>query len=148
MPKKIRLGIWIGRRYDSLISVHRVASRINDNYECRRGIQSDIKEIIAFAKKSVPTVGYTKFDALVELSYLRTKRIQVLCSILTPNFLHFSDVYVNLSKRFSCCCEKPGTSLEEWVTQSLVKEAGTVFLHCPIQTVVRSNAEMIERGFG
>jgi len=93
MPKKIRLGI-LGGGGDSLIGVlHRVASQINDNYEIVGAVfNPNIKDSLAFAKEiDMPTDRiYKDFDTLIEeeMKLPANKRIQV-CSILTPNFLHF-----------------------------------------------------------
>lgn len=93
MPKKIRLGI-LGGGGDSLIGVlHRVASFINDNYEIVGAVfNPDLEDSIAFAKEiDIPTNRvYKDFDTLVEeeMKLPEDERIQV-CSILTPNFLHY-----------------------------------------------------------
>jgi predicted dehydrogenase len=91
--QKIRLGI-LGGGGDSLIGVlHRVASFINDNYEIVGGVfNPDWEQNIGFAKQiGLPTNRiYKDFDTLIaeELKLPAEERIQV-CSILTPNFLHF-----------------------------------------------------------
>ena len=93
MAKKIRLGV-IGGGGDSLIGVlHRVASHINDNYQIVGGVfNPDFELNVEFAKEiDVPTNRiYSDFDTLIEeeLKLPKEERMQV-CSILTPNFLHF-----------------------------------------------------------
>ena len=93
MPKKIRLGIF-GGGGDSLIGVlHRVASYINDNYEIVGGVfNAQYEESLAFAKEiDIPTDRiYKDIDDFVtsENQLPEEERIQV-CSVLTPNFLHF-----------------------------------------------------------
>src|SRR5210317_2413082 len=93
MGAKIRLGI-LGGGGDSLIGVlHRVASAMYDKYQVVGGVFNPIwEENIGFAKKiGLPTNRiYKDFDMLIaeELKLPAEERIQV-CSILTPNFLHF-----------------------------------------------------------
>jgi len=111
MPKKIRLGI-LGGGGDSLIGVlHRVASFINDNYEIVGAVfNPDFEANLDFAKKiDVPTNRiYKDFDTLVEeeMKLPEDERIQV-CSILTPNFLHFPMAKKLLENGFHVICEKP-----------------------------------------
>lgn len=155
MPKKIRLGI-LGGGGDSLIGVlHRVASQINDNYEIVGAVfNPEIKESIAFAKElDMPTDRiYKDFDTLVEeeMKLPVDKRIQV-CSILTPNFLHFPMALKLIENGFHVICEKPmTTSLEEAKTlQKAHKKAGTVFALTHTYTgypMVRQMREMIKDG--
>ncbi len=93
MSKKIRLGI-LGGGGDSLIGVlHRVASHINDNYQITVAVfNPDFDANMAFAKEiDVPTNRiYKDFDTFVEeeMKLPKEERIEV-CSVLTPNFLHF-----------------------------------------------------------
>ena len=155
MPKKIRLGI-LGGGGDSLIGVlHRVASFINDNYEIVGAVfNPDHEDSIAFAKEiDIPTNRiYKDFDTLVEeeLKLPEDERIQV-CSILTPNFLHFPMAKKLLENGFNVICEKPmTTSYEEAkILQETLKKAGTVFAVTHTYTgypMVRQMREMIKEG--
>jgi len=155
MPKKIRLGI-LGGGGDSLIGVlHRVASQINDNYEIVGAVfNPHIKDSIAFAEEiDVPTDRiYKDFDTLVEeeLKLPEDERIQV-CSILTPNFLHFPMALKLIENGFHVICEKPmTTTLEEAKTlQKAHEKAGTVFALTHTYTgypMVRQMREMIKEG--
>ena len=155
MPKKIRLGI-LGGGGDSLIGVlHRVASFINDNYEIVGAVfNPDHEDSIAFAKEiDIPTNRiYKDFDTLVEeeMKLPEDERIQV-CSILTPNFLHFPMAKKLLENGFNVICEKPmTTSYEEAkILQETLKKAGTVFAVTHTYTgypMVRQMREMIKEG--
>ncbi|QCX01613.1 Gfo/Idh/MocA family oxidoreductase [Aggregatimonas sangjinii] len=155
MPKKIRLGI-LGGGGDSLIGVlHRVASQINDNYEITGAVfNPDFKANKAFAREiDVPLNRiYKDFDTLVEeeMKLPENERIQV-CSILTPNFLHFPMAKKLLDNGFHVICEKPmTTSLAEAKTlQKAHKKAGTVFALTHTYTgypMVRQMREMIKKG--
>ena len=155
MPKKIRLGI-LGGGGDSLIGVlHRVASHINDNYQITGAVfNPDFEANIDFAKEiDVPLNRiYKDFDTLIEeeLKLPEDERIQV-CSILTPNFLHYPMAKKLLDNGFHVICEKPmTTSLEEAKDlQKSHQKAGTVFALTHTYTgypMVRQMREMIKDG--
>ena len=155
MPKKIRLGI-LGGGGDSLIGVlHRVASHINDNYQITGAVfNPDFEANMAFAKEiDVPLNRiYKDFDTLIEeeLKLPKDERIQV-CSILTPNFLHYPMAKKLLDNGFHVICEKPmTTSLDEAKDlQKSHEKAGTVFALTHTYTgypMVRQMREMIKAG--
>ncbi|HBU78166.1 MAG TPA: oxidoreductase [Muricauda sp.] len=155
MPKKIRLGI-LGGGGDSLIGVlHRVAAFINDNYEIVGAVfNPDHSESIAFAKEiDIPTNRiYKDFDTLIEeeMKLPEDERIQV-CSILTPNFLHFPMAKKLLDNGFHVICEKPMTTTyeEAKILQETLKEVKKVFAVTHTYTgypMVRQMREMIKDG--
>lgn len=155
MSKKIRLGI-LGGGGDSLIGVlHRVASHINDNYQITGAVfNPDFEANIAFAKEiDVPTNRiYKDFDTFIteEMKLPKEERIQV-CSVLTPNFLHFPMAKALLENGFHVICEKPmTTTLEEAkILQEAHKKSGTVFALTHTYTgypMVRQMREMIKAG--
>ena len=155
MPKKIRLGI-LGGGGDSLIGVlHRVASHINDNYQITGAVfNPNFEDNLAFAKEiDIPLNRiYKDFDTLIEeeLKLPEDERIQV-CSILTPNFLHYPMAKKLLDNGFHVICEKPmTTSLEEAKDlQKSYEKAGTVFALTHTYTgypMVRQMREMIKAG--
>lgn len=155
MPKKIRLGI-IGGGGDSLIGVlHRVASFINDNYEIVGAVfTADFEQNLAFAKEiDLPTNRiYKDFDTLVEeeVKLPPEERIEV-CSVLTPNFLHFPMAKKLLDHGFHVICEKPMTTTLDEAKQlaDAHKKAGTVFALTHTYTgypMVRQMREMIKAG--
>lgn len=155
MPKKIRLGI-LGGGGDSLIGVlHRVASFINDNYEIVGAVfNPNFEDNLEFAKQiDIPTNRiYKDFDTLVaeEMKLPENERIQV-CSILTPNFLHFPMAKKLLENGFNVICEKPMTTTyeEAKILQATLEKAGTVFAVTHTYTgypMVRQMREMIKEG--
>ncbi|WP_339840555.1 Gfo/Idh/MocA family oxidoreductase [uncultured Maribacter sp.] len=155
MPKKIRLGI-LGGGGDSLIGVlHRVASHINDNYQITGAVfNPDFDASMAFAKEiDVPLNRiYKDFDTLIEeeLKLPVDERIQV-CSILTPNFLHYPMAKKLLDNGFHVICEKPMTTslAEAKDLQKAHEKAGTVFALTHTYTgypMVRQMREMIKAG--
>jgi len=155
MSKKIRLGI-LGGGGDSLIGVlHRVASHINDNYQITGAVfNPDFEANMDFAKEiDVPTNRiYKDFETFIteEMKLPKEERIQV-CSVLTPNFLHFPMAKALLENGFHVISEKPmTTTLEEAkILQEAHKKAGTVFALTHTYTgypMVRQMREMIKAG--
>ncbi len=155
MPKKIRLGI-LGGGGDSLIGVlHRVAAHMFDSYEIVGAVFSpDHQESLDFARKiDIPLNRiYTDFDTLVaeEMKLPESERMQV-CSIQTPNFLHFPMAKKLLDNGFHVICEKPMTTTyeEARILQEAHRKAGTVFAVTHTYTgypMVRQMREMIKAG--
>jgi len=155
MPKKIRLGI-LGGGGDSLIGVlHRVAAFINDNYEIVGAVFSpEYQESLDFANEiDIPTNRiYTDFDTLIaeELKLPEEERIQV-CSVQTPNFLHYPMAKKLLDNGFHVICEKPMTMdyAEAKNLQEAHKKSGKVFALTHTYTgypMVRQMKEMIKSG--
>ena len=153
--KKIRLRI-LGGGGDSLIGVlHRVASFINDNYEITGAVFNPVwEENIGFAEKiGIPTNRiYPDFDTLIaeELKLPADERIQV-CSILTPNFLHFPMAKKLLENGFHVICEKPMTNTyeEAKILADLVAATGLHFALTHTYTgypLVRQLREMVHSG--
>ena len=155
MPKKIRLGI-LGGGGDSLIGVlHRVAAHMFDSYEIVGAVFSpDHQESLDFAGKiDIPLNRiYTDFDTLIaeEMKLPESERMQV-CSIQTPNFLHFPMAKKLLDNGFHVICEKPMTTTyeEARILQEAHRKAGTVFAVTHTYTgypMVRQMREMIKAG--
>lgn len=155
MSNKIRLGI-LGGGGDSLIGVlHRVASFINDNYQIVGAVfNPNFDENVGFAKEiGLPTNRiYADFDTLVEeeLKLPKEERIQV-CSVLTPNFLHFPMAKKLLENGFHVICEKPMTTTyeEAKILQETLKKSGSVFAVTHTYTgypMARQMREMIKAG--
>ena len=155
MPKKIRLGI-LGGGGDSLIGVlHRVAAHMYDSYEIVGAVFSpELRESLDFAKQiDIPLNRiYKDFDTLVEeeLKLPESERMQV-CSIQTPNFLHFPMAKKLLDNGFHVICEKPMTTTyeEARILQEAHGKAGTVFAVTHTYTgypMVRQMREMIKAG--
>lgn len=155
MPKKIRLGI-LGGGGDSLIGVlHRVAAHMYDSYEIVGAVFSpDLEESLDFARQiDVPLNRiYKDFDTLVEeeMKLPESERMQV-CSIQTPNFLHFPMAKKLLDNGFHVICEKPMTTTyeEAKILRDAHQKAGTVFAVTHTYTgypMVRQMREMIKAG--
>ena len=155
MPKKLRLGI-LGGGGDSLIGIlHRVAAHMYDSYEIVGAVFSpDLQESLDFAKQiDIPLNRiYADFDTLVaeEMKLPESERMQV-CSIQTPNFLHFPMAKKLLDNGFHVICEKPMTTTyeEALILQEAHRKAGTVFAVTHTYTgypMVRQMREMVRAG--
>ena len=155
MPKKIRLGI-LGGGGDSLIGIlHRVAAHMFDNYEIVGAVFSpDHQESLDFAKEiDIPLNRiYPDFDTLIaeELKLPESERIQV-CSVQTPNFLHFPMAKKLLDNGFHVMCEKPMTTTyeEAKILRDAHQKAGTVFAVTHTYTgypMVRQMRELVRSG--
>ena len=155
MPKKIRLGI-LGGGGDSLIGVlHRVAAHMYDSYEIVGAVFSpQLEESLEFARQiDIPLNRiYKDFDTLVEeeMKLPESERMQV-CSIQTPNFLHFPMAKKLLDNGFHVICEKPMTTTyeEAKILRDAHQKAGTVFAVTHTYTgypMVRQMREMIKAG--
>ena len=155
MAKKIRFGI-LGGGGDSLIGVlHRIASYMNDNYEIVGAVfNPNYEDNIGFAKEiDIPTNRiYKDFDTLIEqeMKLPKEERMEV-CSILTPNFLHFPMAKKLLDNGFHVICEKPMTTTyeEAKILQAIVEKSKTVFAVTHTYTgypMTRQMREMIKEG--
>ena len=155
MPKKIRLGI-LGGGGDSLIGVlHRVAAHMYDSYEITGAVfNPKLEDSLEFARELGISTDriYPDLDTLVasEMKLPESERIQV-CSIQTPNFLHFPMAKKLLDNGFHVICEKPMTTTyeEAKILEETHKKAGTVFAVTHTYTgypMVRQMREMIAAG--
>ncbi len=155
MPKKIRLGI-VGGGADSLIGVlHRVAAYINDNYEIVGAVfNPDYGKSMDFAKElDIPLNRiYKDFDTLIaeEGKLPEEERMQV-CSVQTPNFLHFPMAKKLLDNGFHVICEKPMTMdyAEAKALEEAHQKSGKVFALTHTYTgypMVRQMRQMIKDG--
>ena len=155
MPKKIRLGI-LGGGGDSLIGVlHRVAAYINDNYEIVGAVfNPDHGKSMDFAKElDIPLNRiYEDFDTLIEEEgkLPEEERMQV-CSVQTPNFLHFPMAKKLLDNGFHVICEKPMTMdyAEAKALEEAHQKSGKVFALTHTYTgypMVRQMRQMIKDG--
>ena len=155
MPEKIKLAI-VGGGGESLIGVlHRVASHINDNYKIVAAVfNPDYEVSMAFAKEiDIPLDRiYKDFDTMVEeeVKLPENQRIQV-CSVLTPNFLHYPMAKKLLDNGFHVICEKPMTMdyAEAKSLQESYEKSGKVFALTHTYTgypMVRQMREMIKAG--
>jgi predicted dehydrogenase len=150
---RIRLGM-VGGGIGAFIGyVHRIASRIDDDYELVAGALSSDP---ALAQESGRRIGlaedriYTSFAEMAAKEAAREDGIQAV-SIVTPNHLHFAPAKAFLEAGIHVICDKPLTStLDEARALAKIKpKNGAKFLLTHNYTgypLVRQARAMVARG--
>ncbi|BAV05518.1 Predicted dehydrogenase [Filimonas lacunae] len=125
---KLRLGMIGGGPGAFIGAVHRIAARIDDDYQLVCGAFSSDA---AKSKAMGATLGleetrtYGSYEELIahELQLPEQQRAQVI-SIVTPNHLHFQPAKLALKNGFHVILDKPATfSLEEALALKAVMQA-------------------------
>jgi predicted dehydrogenase len=130
---KLKLGMIGGGQGAFIGAVHRIASRIDDEYELVCGAFSSDAEK---SKASGALLGlpagrvYTSYQELIEKEKQlpQNERVQVI-SIVTPNHVHFGPTKLALENGFHVILDKPMTfSLAEAKElEKVVKKSGKLF---------------------
>jgi predicted dehydrogenase len=130
---KIRLGMIGGGKNSFIGFTHRLAAKMDNEFELVGGIFSaDYKKSIDFAKELNLDTNrvYRSVDQLIdkELSYSQDERIQAV-TIATPNYMHFEAAKKLIMSRFHIICDKPVTMTlnEAEHLEDLVKQHEVVF---------------------
>jgi predicted dehydrogenase len=130
--RRIRLGMVGGGRGAFIGAVHRIAARIDDQFELVAGaLASDPARANASAQELgiADDRAYGSFEAMAKAEAMRADGIEAV-SIVTPNHMHFAVAKLFLEAGVHVICEKPlATSVaeaEELV--ALVKKTGKVFM--------------------
>ena len=112
VTSRIRLGM-VGGGIGAFIGyVHRIASRIDDDYELVAGALSSDPDL---AQESGRRIGlaedriYASFAEMAAKEAAREDGIQAV-SIVTPNHLHFAPAKAFLEAGIHVICDKPLTS--------------------------------------
>lgn len=129
--RKIRLGMVGGGEGSFIGAVHRIASRIDDQYELVAGALSSEPERSA---RSAAALGidearsYASFEDMATQEKVREDGIDVV-SIVTPNHMHFPVARAFLLQGIAVICDKPlSLSLEEALElETLVKDSNCFF---------------------
>jgi predicted dehydrogenase len=130
---KLRLGMIGGGQGAFIGAVHRIAARVDDDYELVCGaFSSNAKK----SKESGVALGlsadrsYTSYEELIEKEKQlpADERVQVI-SIVTPNHVHFGPTKMALENGFHVVLDKPMTfSLAEAKElEEVVKSSGKLF---------------------
>ncbi len=122
--QKIRLGM-VGGGQDAFIGyVHRIAARLDGEYELVAGALSSRSEI---AKSSAMELGivqeraYTDYEEMARVEAKRDDGVEVV-AIVTPNHVHFGPVKAFLEAGIHVICDKPLTAqLEEAIALTQIK---------------------------
>lgn len=113
--KRIRLGMVGGGTGAFIGYVHRVASRIDGDYELVAGALSSRPEV---ARESGRNLGladdriYTSYEEMAQAEAGRPDGIQAV-SIVTPNHMHYGPAKAFLEAGIHVICDKPITSTIE-----------------------------------
>jgi predicted dehydrogenase len=151
--KRIRLGMVGGGQGAFIGAVHRIAARLDNEYELVAGALSADP---ARAKASAAEIGlqeeraYGSFAELFEREARRPDRMEVV-AIVTPNHMHFPVAEMALRQGFHIICDKPltTTSAEASALARLAKETGLVFAvtyNYAGYPMVRQARAMVARG--
>ena len=149
---RIRLGMVGGGEGAFIGAVHRIASRIDDQYEFVAGALSSTPEK---ARRSGEALGlaadriYDDYQTMAKAEAKRPDGIEVV-SIVTPNHMHAGPAIAFLEAGFHVICDKPLTvSLAEARRiKAAVEKSGRIFALTHNYTgypLVRRMREMVQR---
>src|SRR5476649_2580865 len=152
---KLRLGMIGGGEGAFIGAVHRIAARIDDEYELVCGAFSSNPEK---SKSSGAALGlpasrvYNSYQELIEKEKQlpNDERVQVI-SIVTPNHVHFGPTKLALESGFHVILDKPMTfSLAEAKElEKIVKSSGKMFCLTHTYTgypMVKQAKQMVKEG--
>lgn len=150
-PERLRLGMVGGGRDAFIGAVHRIAARIDDQYELVAGaFSSNPEKALASAQDLGVPRAYTSFAEMAAKESRRKDGIDAV-AIVTPNHMHAPVAMQFLKRGIHVICDKPLTAtLPE--AKKLVKAAeasGVVFALTHNYTgypMVRQMKAMIEAG--
>ncbi len=150
---RIRLGMVGGGEGAFIGAVHRIASRIDDQYELVAGALSSTPDK---ARRSGAALGlapdrvYDDYESMAKAEAKRPDGIEAV-AIVTPNHMHAGPTYAFLEAGIHVICDKPLTvSLEEArKMQAAVEKSGKIFALTHNYTgypLVRRMREMVHGG--
>jgi predicted dehydrogenase len=110
--RRIRLGMVGGGTGAFIGYVHRIASRLDGDYELVAGALSSRPEIARESGKNLglaPDRIYTSYEEMAKKEAARPDGIEAV-SIVTPNNMHFGPAKAFLEAGIHVICDKPLTS--------------------------------------
>jgi predicted dehydrogenase len=151
--RRIRLGMVGGGTGAFIGYVHRIASRLDGDYELVAGALSSRPEV---ARESGRNIGlaedriYTSYEEMARVEAARPDGIEAV-SIVTPNNVHFGPAKAFLEAGIHVICDKPLTSsLEDARALAAIKpKNGAKFLLTHNYTgypLMRQARELVESG--
>jgi predicted dehydrogenase len=151
--RPLRLGMVGGGQGAFIGAVHRIAARIDGEFELVAGaFSSDPDRARASAAECGvdPVRAYASFEEMAQAEAARDDGIEVV-AIVTPNHLHHAPAKLFLEAGFHVICEKPLTAkLEDAVTLAGIAAAsGRVFMLTHNYTgypLIRQAREMVAAG--
>lgn len=151
--KRIRLGMVGGGSGSFIGYVHRIASRIDGDFELVAGALSSRPDVAAESGKNLgidPSRAYTSYEEMAKMEAERIDGIEAV-AIVTPNHMHVGPAKTFLEAGIHVICDKPlSNSLEDARALADVKpKNGAKFLLTHNYTgypLVRQARQMIADG--
>lgn len=151
--RPIRLGMVGGGTGAFIGAVHRIASRLDGDYQLVAGALSSRPEV---ARQSGAELGlaedriYTDFEEMARIEAGREDGIEAV-AIVTPNYMHFAPAKAFLEAGIHVICDKPLTSsLEDaYALQNVQPKNGAKFLLTHNYTgfpLIRQARELVRSG--
>lgn len=110
-PNRVRLGMVGGGQGAFIGAVHRIAARIDDEYDfCAGALSSDPQRALASARETglAEDRSYEHVAAMLAAESIRDDGIEAV-SIVTPNSVHFPVAKACLEAGLHVICDKPIT---------------------------------------
>lgn len=153
MPRRLRLGMVGGGEGAFIGGVHRIAARLDDEFELVAGaLSSDVNRAAssAAALRLSPQRSYADFRTMAMEEAARPDGIDAV-AIVTPNHLHHAPVRAFLDAGIEVICDKPlaRTVAEAEDLAGVVSQSGRIFVLTYNYTgypMVRHAREMIQGG--
>jgi predicted dehydrogenase len=150
---KIRLGMVGGGQGAFIGAVHRIAARIDGEYELVAGALSSDPVRAAASAKELGIDASRSYASFAEMAKAEAKRpdgIEVV-AIVTPNHVHFSAAKAFLEAGIHVICDKPLTSTlpDAKKLAAIAKKSGKLFVLTHNYTgypMVRQAREMVQKG--
>ncbi len=151
--RRIRLGMVGGGQGAFIGAVHRIAARLDDEYElCAGALSSDPERAMASAQEVglAADRSYGSYEEMVAGESAREGGIEAV-AIVTPNHSHYAIAKAFLAAGIHVICDKPMTvTVEEAESlQAAARDAGRILAVTYNYTgypMVRQAQAMIERG--
>ena len=151
--RKIRLGMVGGGTGAFIGYVHRIAARLDGDYELVAGALSSRPAVARQSGKNLgldPKRTYTSYEEMAEKESQRADGIEAV-SIVTPNHMHYGPAKAFLERGIHVICDKPLTStLEDARALKGIKPAkGAKFLLTHNYTgypLIRQARQMVKDG--
>jgi predicted dehydrogenase len=152
-PRRLRLGMVGGGEGAFIGAVHRIAARLDDEFELVAGaLSADAARATASARalRIAPERAYASFEAMAVAEAAREDGIDVV-AIVTPNHLHAPVARAFLRAGRGVICDKPMTHslAEAEALAEVVAETGRSFVLTHNYTgypMVRQAREMVAAG--
>jgi predicted dehydrogenase len=151
--RRIRLGMVGGGTGAFIGYVHRIAARLDGDYELVAGALSSRPEVATESGRNLGLADdriYTSFEAMARAEAARKDGIEAV-AIVTPNNMHFAPAKAFLEAGIHVICDKPLTStLEDARALAAIKpKKGAKFLLTHNYTgypLVRQARELVKSG--